>query len=61
MYDQLLGALVAAGAAAHACCVVLTRSQPHPNGVAAMDISPDAMFLVTLSYAEDEEHEQFSC
>ena len=59
MYGKLLGALFAAGPAAHACCVVLTLSQPHPNGVAAMDISPDAMFLVTLSYAEDEEHEQF--
>jgi hypothetical protein len=34
-----------------ACClfVCLSLQQPHPGGVVAMDMSPDAMFLVTLS------------
>lgn len=29
---------------------------PHPNGVMAMDISPDALFIVTLSAPEQAEN-----
>eukprot|EP00753_Platysulcus_tardus_P018249 PLAT6795.1.p2 GENE.PLAT6795.1~~PLAT6795.1.p2 ORF type:complete len:975 (+),score=426.58 PLAT6795.1:45-2927(+) len=33
---------------------IKTIFQPHPNGVSAMDLSPDAMFLVTLSAVDPD-------
>lgn len=39
---------------------IKTISDPHPSGVVALDISPDAMFLVTLSHVSEGEEQQVS-